>query len=97
MISNHILNLIYETWGFLLTDFQQDWLSRRNLESFANSVNDKGAPLDNYWGFVDGKTNERYRCIKFQSVVALNGLIANLYGPVEDRFRFIKPVTITLL
>ena len=28
---------------------------------------------------------KRYRCIKFQSVVAPNGLIANFFGPVEGK------------
>lgn len=101
MISNHILNVIYENWGFLLSNMQQNWLSRQNLELFANIVHEKGAPLDNCWGFVDGTTrpvsrpgqhqrvlyngHKRYHCIKFQSVVAPNGLVANLYGPVEGR------------
>ena len=59
----------------------------------------KGAALDNSRGFVDGTvrpvcrpTNnqralfngrKRIHAIKFQSVVAPNGFIANLYGPVE--------------
>ena len=29
--------------------------------------------------------HKRYYCIKFQSVVAPNGLIANLFGPVEGK------------
>ena len=61
----------------------------------------KGAALDNCWGFVDGTvrpvcrpTNnqralfngrKRIHAIKFQSVVAPNGFIANLYGPVEGK------------
>ena len=61
----------------------------------------KGAALVNCWGFVDGivrtvfrPTNnqralfnghKRIHAIKFQSVVTPNGLIANLYGPVETK------------
>ena len=64
-------------------------------------VYDDGAPLDNCWDFVDGtvrtishpgihqrvlyNSHERYHALKFQSVVAPNGLIANLYGPVEGK------------
>ena len=64
-------------------------------------VYDKGAPLDNCWGFVDGtvraisrpgihqralyNSHKKYHALKFQSVVAPNGLIANLYGPVESK------------
>lgn len=98
MIANHIMNILYENWAFLLSSLQQDWLSRRNLEIFADVIHQKGAPLDNCWGFVDGTTRpisrpgqyqrvlyNGHNCIKFQSVVAPNGLIANLYGPVEGK------------
>ena len=61
----------------------------------------KGAPLDNCWGFVDGAMHsisrpgidqkglynghKIYHALKFQSVVAPSGLIANLYGPVVGK------------
>ena len=101
MISNYMMNLIYTNWGHLLSDMQQNWLSRNNLEEFSNKIHAKGAPLQNCWAFVDGTTrplcrpgqnqrilyngHKRYHCIKFQSVAAPNGLIANLYGPVEGK------------
>ena len=101
MISNQVQNIIYENWGFLMRNMNQNWLSRRNLELFAEVIHTKGAPLDNCWGFADGTTrpvyrpgqnqrllfngHKRYHCIKFQSVVAPNGLIANLFGPVEGK------------
>ena len=69
--------------------------------AFASMVYDKGVPLDNCWGFVDGTVraisrpgihqrvlyngHKRYHGLKFQSVVAPNDLIANLYGPVEGK------------
>ena len=78
-----------------------NWLSRRNFELFAEVLHTKEAPLDNCWGFVDGTTrpvcrpaqnqrslynsHKRYHCIKFQSVIAPNGLIANLFGPVKGK------------
>ena len=93
--------LFYKNWGFLMRNMKQNWLSRRNLELFAEVIHTKGAPLGNYWGFVNGTTrpvcrpgqnqrllyngHKRYRCIKSQSVVAPNGLIANLFGPVEGK------------
>ena len=55
MISNQVQNIIYENWGFLMRNMNQNWLSRRNLE-FAEIIHTKGAPLDNCWGFVDGTT-----------------------------------------
>lgn len=58
-------------------------------------------PLDNCWRFVDGTVrpicrpgenqrimyngHRKVHSIKFQSVVAPNGMIANLFGPVEGR------------
>lgn len=64
-------------------------------------VYDKDVPLDNYWGFIDGTVlstsrpnirqifsynyHKRYYALKFQSVVATNGFIANLYGSVEGK------------
>ena len=65
------------------------------LELFAWAISQKGAALDNCWGFVDGTVrlisrpgehqrviyngHKRVHGLKFQSVVAPNGLIANLY------------------
>ena len=79
----------------------QQWLSPNNLQIFADAIHDKGAPLENYWGFVDGTVRPIYRpgknqriiynghkkvhTIKFQSLVAPSGQIANLFGPVETR------------
>ena len=101
MISNLVLDFLFSNWGHLLRTFQQKWLSWQHLEHFANAFYDEGLPLDNCWGFVDGTVRaiscsgmhqrvlcngpKRYHALKFQSVVAPNDLIANLYGPVEDK------------
>ena len=101
IISNQILNLMYENWHHLLENFNQPWLSPRNLEQFCNVIHEKGAALDNCWGFVDGTVrpisrpgrnqravyngHKKVHALKFQSIAAPNGLIANLYGPVEGR------------
>ena len=61
----------------------------------------KGAPLDSCWDFVDGTAraisrpgihkrvlyngHKKHHALKFPSVVAPNGLLANLYGPVEGK------------
>ena len=101
MITTEIMNLIYNDQVHRLTSFQQEWLSPVNLQRFAEVIHNAGAPLSNCWGFVDGTVrpicrpgtlqrtlyngHKRVHAIKFQSVVAPNGLIANLYGPVEGR------------
>ena len=54
MISNAVINELYQTWNRLLTDLNQDWLSPNHLEEFAAAVHNRGAALDNCWGFVDG-------------------------------------------
>ena len=65
------------------------------------SIYRKRVTLDNCWGFISGTVrpvarpgehqrvlyngHNRVHSIKFQSVVAPNGLIVNLFGPVEGR------------
>ena len=101
MITNNVMNFIYDRWRHLLFDLNQPWLSRANLELFAAAIHDRGAALENCWAFVDGTVrpiarpgknqrvlyngHKKIHAIKFQSVAALNGLIANLYGLVEGK------------
>ena len=101
MNSNDMLDFWFNNWGHLLRTFQLNWLAPQHLEHFANIVYDTGVPLDNCWSFVDRTVDaisrpsihqrvfynghKRYNAFKFQSVVALDGLIANLYGSVEGK------------
>ena len=98
LILAEVTDYIYRTNGHLLQDLNQPWLEPQQLESFACAIHQRGAALSNCWGFVDGTVwpicrpgehqrimyngHKRVLGIKFQSVVAPNGLIANLYGPV---------------
>ena len=75
-------------------------LNPPTLEMYARLVHDKGAALQNCFGFVDGTVrpiarpdqhqrvmyngHKRVHAIKFQSLVLPNGLIANLYSPVGN-------------
>ena len=84
-----------------LTSMDQPWLLRESLRMYADTIHAKSAALDNCWGFVDGtvraicrpKVNQgvvynvhkKVHSLNFQSVVAPNGLIAYLFGPVEGR------------
>ena len=70
-----------------------------NLQKYANAVTRKGSPVNKCWGFVDGTCmnicrpkhgeeqcdsgHNRQHVLKFQWIMVLCGLIANLYGPVE--------------
>ena len=101
MITNRMMDYLFDEYSHLLADLNQPWLSRDRLGHFAATIHDKGAPLENCWGFIDGtvrplcKPDENQRIlynghkrlhgIKFQSVVAPNGLIASVFGPVEGR------------
>ncbi len=101
MACNLATDMIYDRFNHLLTDLNQPWLSQQNLKLFANAIHAKGAALDNCWGFIDGTVrpisrpnrnqravyngHKRVHALKYQSVVTPNGLIANLYGPVEGR------------
>ena len=49
MISNLVINKIYQRHDHLLRSIDQPWLSRENLAMFANAVHRKGGALDNCW------------------------------------------------
>lgn len=101
MVVSEMMDFIFARYGHLLSSFNQPWLSPANLVNFSELIHRKGAALDNCWGFIDGTVrpvcrpgvnqrvlyngHKRVHAIKFQSVVAPNGLIANLFGPVEGR------------
>ena len=100
-MSNSIMNFIYDNYNYFLNDFNQPWLSPKKLEECSIAIHNKGAPLMNCFGFVDGRVrpcsrpgqnqrilfnrHKRIHSLKFKSVVIPNGLICNLYGPVEGR------------
>ena len=87
---------IYSNYSQLITEWNNSLSSPNLLE--VNAVHEKGAALQNCFGFIDGTTcsiakpavNQRIvynghkivHSLKFQSVVIPNGMIAHLYGPV---------------
>ncbi|CAH3163303.1 unnamed protein product, partial [Porites lobata] len=93
-----IVDDIYTRFNHLLSSLDLTWLDPAH---FAQVIHQKGAPLDQCWGFIDGTAQQiarplrnqqimfsghkRIHCIKFQSVMAPNGLIAHLYGPLEGK------------
>lgn len=98
MLTNQVLDFIYDTHGRRILQWNQNLLNPRSLEEYAYAVSRKGAPLDNCFGFVDGTVrpitrpgenrrvlyngHKRVHAIKFQSVAFPNGLIGNMFGPV---------------
>lgn len=100
VIFNGTIRFLYEHWRALLTELLHPWFTPERLEEFAEVISAKCA-LQNCWGFIDGTVrpmcrpmvaqrlfyngHKRVHSLKFQSVVAPNGLIVNLHGPVEGR------------
>ena len=98
MVTNQVLDFIYDTHGRRILQWNYDLLNPSSLEQYTYSVSRKGFPLDNCFGFVDGTVrpiswpgenqrvlyngHKRVHAIKFQSVALPNGLIANMFGPV---------------
>jgi hypothetical protein len=71
------------------------------FQFYADAIREKGAPLNNVIGFIDGTVrplcrpgqfqqvvyngHKRVHALKFQSIVSPDGLIMNLFGPLEGR------------
>lgn len=101
IISNTVMRMMHQQWGFLLTSFDRELLAPENLQRYAHAVHEKGAPLTNCWGFIDGTVrpisrpginqrvlyngHKRVHAITFQSVATPDGLVALLHGPFEGR------------
>ena len=97
IVSNLIMNRIYLNFRHLLVSLNQPLLTPVCLERFCQGVHDKGAALENCWGFIDGTVrpirrpgqnqrvlyhgHKKVHALKFQSLVTPNGFIANLFGP----------------
>ena len=98
LITNHTLDYIYENHGHLITQWNRNILNPRALQSYADSISRKGAPLNNCFGFIDGTVrpisrpghaqrvvyngHKRVHSLKFQSLALPNGLIGNIFGPI---------------
>ena len=54
LITNAVINYIYDTHRHLLTTLDHPWMARENLKEMADAVHAKGAPIQSCWGFVDG-------------------------------------------
>ena len=96
--SNTAIDFIFEHHGRRISEWNHTILNHHTLQTYAEAVSDKGAALDNCFGFVDGtvrpicrpNTNQRIvynghkrvHALRFQSIAIPNGLIANLYGSV---------------
>ena len=95
MITNEVMDNIFDSHR--ISQWNHDILSPL-LQEYADAIHAKGAPLENCFGFIDGRVrpiarpdqrqrivyngHKRVHSLIFQSVALPNGLIGNIYGPV---------------
>ena len=98
MITNKVMDYIYDVHGHKLYQWNQEILNPHCFDIYTDAIANKGAALQNCFGFIDGTVrpicrpsqnqrtvfngHKRVHSLKFQSLTLPNGLIANLFGPV---------------
>ena len=106
LITNRLIDYIFDTHGHLISEWNETILNPVALQSYADAIARKGAPLNNCFGFVDGTVrpicrpeenqrsvyngHKRVHALKFQSIALPNGLIGHLFGPT-GKFTFSLP------
>lgn len=101
MITNTVMDFIFDHHAHRLTQWNPSIMNAQALQSYADAVSARGAPLQNCFGFVDGTVrpiarpgehqrlvyngHKRVHSLKFQSLALPNGLIANMYGPIGEQ------------
>ncbi|GAU90075.1 hypothetical protein RvY_02547 [Ramazzottius varieornatus] len=100
-IYNTLVDWLYSKHCHRLESLDQPWLAREDVEHYARAVYRRGGRYDNCWAFVDGTARPicrpgadqrdyysghyRLHVLKWQSIVAPDGLIVNLWGLAEGR------------
>ena len=100
MISNTVLDFIFERHGHRILQWNNTVLNLLSLETYSNAITAQGAPLQNCFGFIDGTVraiskpgenqrlvyngHKRVHALKFQSLTLPNGIIGNMFGPVGE-------------
>ncbi|KAJ8914941.1 hypothetical protein NQ315_002464 [Exocentrus adspersus] len=94
-ISRWVVNFINDNYSYLLRDLHNiEWLNYNRLQQYAQAIRNKGAPLNNCWGFIDGiaraicrpsveqenyfSGHKRFHCVKYQSIMCPDGIIVHL-------------------
>ena len=101
IIVNAVIDHIYGQFSHLLTDFNHPMYAVPKLEEYCLAIKNRGAPLDNCFGFVDGTVrpitrpgrnqrtvyngHKKVHALKFQSIALPTGIIGHLFGPIEGR------------
>ncbi len=98
LIFNNMLADVTHRFAHLLNDISQPWMDH---ELYTEKVADKGAPVRNIWGFIDGTLqhvcrpgadqreffsgHKRKHGLKFQHIMLPNGIVCHSYGPFPGR------------
>lgn len=99
-IIKELVMYLYRIWSFTLR-FSPEWLAPSRLEYFAAAVNAAGAPIGDVWAFIDATIRlisrptynqeisyngyQHDHAMKFQGVTSPDGIIQDLFGPMEER------------
>ncbi|KIJ53252.1 hypothetical protein M422DRAFT_100162, partial [Sphaerobolus stellatus SS14] len=91
---------LWTRWKHLLR-FDPMRLTREKLASYARSFTAKGAPFQYVAGLIDGTLQKnarpvrnqrlvyngwkRIHCLKYHAVIAPDGLVIHVYGPIDGR------------
>ena len=54
VISNEVVDWMYTTHGHQITQWNHDLLNPAALNEYADAISNKGAALENCFGFIDG-------------------------------------------
>ena len=98
MITKKMTDFVFDEHSHRVLQWNHFLLSPLKLQGYADAISERGAALDNCFGFMDGTIRpickplthqrvfyngyKRIHALKFQAVALPNGMIANLYGPV---------------
>ncbi|EPQ55484.1 hypothetical protein GLOTRDRAFT_93696 [Gloeophyllum trabeum ATCC 11539] len=98
---NELVEFLDDRWEHLLGCDSEHLLKPSELARYAKAIEDRGAPTQSVFGFIDCTIrricrptwfqrqayngHKKYHALKFQAVMLPNGIIGHLYGPVEGR------------
>ena len=98
MVTNEVLDYIYTVHSHRIINWNPAVLNPPALQIYAQVISQRGSPLQNCFGFVDGTVrpiarpdnnqrivyngHKRVHALKFKSLALPNGIVGHLYGPL---------------
>ena len=74
-VSNPVIDFIFEHHGRRISEWNHTVLNHRALKTYAEAVSDKGAALDNCFGFVDGTNSLHFKIYIFRVIFSVCKLL----------------------